>query len=227
MRNVIDIIFAFSLISKGSSHFPNMIAPTGPTGPTGLTGPTGPSGETGTAATLAVGNVTTGAPGTQAAVTNVGSPQNAILDFTIPQGTDGTPATSSSLWATNPSVTLNAKQALPLTISYNSPNSGITVNGTIVTLPAGTYLVSYTVNSESGGTGSGSTAITTLAAQANGATIPTSQSLALQERGDIMPLSSTFLLRATDPTSLQLVNDTTNTYPTNYTNLNLTVVKLS
>ena len=221
MRNVIDIIFAFSLISKGYSRFPNMIAPTGPTGPTG------PSGETGTAATLSVGNVTTGNPGTQAVVTNLGSPQKAILDFTIPQGANGVPATSSALWATNPSVTLNAKQAVPLTVSYNSPSSGITVSGTTVTLPVGTYLVNYSVNSESGGTGSGSTATTTLAAQTNGTTIPTSQSLALQELGDIMPLSSTFLVNATSPTPLQLVNDTTNIYPTNYTNLNLTVVKLS
>ena len=174
-----------------------------------------------------MGNVTTGNPGTQAVVTNVGSPQKAILDFTIPQGANGVPATSSALWATDPSVTLNAKQAVPLTVSYNSPSSGITVSGTTVTLPVGTYLVNYSVNSESGGTGSGSTATTTLAAQTNGTTIPTSQSVALQERGDIMPLSSTFLVNATSPTPLQLVNDTTNIYPTNYTNLNLTVVKLS
>ena len=62
---------------------------TGPTGPTGATGPTGPSGETGeagTAATVSVGTVKTGEPGSNAAVTNSGTDQNAILDFVIPGG---------------------------------------------------------------------------------------------------------------------------------------------
>ena len=71
---------------------------TGPTGPTGATGPTGPAGNdgadgatgaTGTAATLSVGTVTTGEPGTNASVTNSGTAQNAILDFTIPRGATG------------------------------------------------------------------------------------------------------------------------------------------
>ena len=54
-------------------------------GPTGPTGPTGPAG----AATITVGQTTTGDPGTQASVENVGTAQNVILDFTIPQGIDG------------------------------------------------------------------------------------------------------------------------------------------
>ncbi len=41
-----------------------------------------------------MGNVTTGAPGTAAQVSNSGTAQNAILDFTIPQGPTGSaPAT--------------------------------------------------------------------------------------------------------------------------------------
>ena len=43
----------------------------------------GPPGE---AATIEVGTVTTGEPGTPAEVTNVGTSQNAVLDFTIPAG---------------------------------------------------------------------------------------------------------------------------------------------
>ena len=54
-------------------------------GPTGPTGPTGPAG----AATITVGQTTTGDPGTQASVENVGTAQNVILDFTIPQGIEG------------------------------------------------------------------------------------------------------------------------------------------
>lgn len=48
-------------------------------GPTGPTGPAGP-------ATITVGNTTTGNPGTRASVTNVGTNENAILNFTIPAG---------------------------------------------------------------------------------------------------------------------------------------------
>ena len=69
--------------------------PTGPTGPSGATGPTGtdgPSGATGSsgppgeAATINVGTVTTGPPGSMAAVTNSGTEQNAVFDFVIPRG---------------------------------------------------------------------------------------------------------------------------------------------
>ncbi len=51
----------------------------------GPTGPTGPSG----AATIEVGTTTTTPPGTDATVTNSGTDENVILDFTIPQGDIG------------------------------------------------------------------------------------------------------------------------------------------
>lgn len=51
-------------------------------GPTGPTGPQGP-------ATITVGVTTTGNPGTSANVTNVGTNENAILNFTIPAGMTG------------------------------------------------------------------------------------------------------------------------------------------
>jgi hypothetical protein len=53
----------------------------------GSVGPTGPAGA---AATVSIGNVTTGAAGTQAIVTNSGTSTAAVLNFTIPQGTAGT-----------------------------------------------------------------------------------------------------------------------------------------
>ena len=46
-----------------------------------------------------MGTVTTGDPGSSASVTNSGTPQNAILDFTIPQGATGSPAPLSLLSA--------------------------------------------------------------------------------------------------------------------------------
>lgn len=49
-------------------------------------GEQGPQGE---AATIAVGTVTTGAPGTSATVTNSGTSTDAVLNFTIPRGDKG------------------------------------------------------------------------------------------------------------------------------------------
>lgn len=54
----------------------------GNVGPTGPTGPQGP-------ATITVGQTTTGNPGTRASVTNVGTNQNAVLNFQIPMGATG------------------------------------------------------------------------------------------------------------------------------------------
>lgn len=45
-------------------------------------GPQGP-------ATITVGTTTTGEPGTDASVTNSGTPENVVLDFVIPQGEAG------------------------------------------------------------------------------------------------------------------------------------------
>ena len=63
---------------------------TGATGPTGATGATGEQGPAGTAATITVGTTTTGAPGTEASVTNVGTENDAVLNFVIPAGEAGT-----------------------------------------------------------------------------------------------------------------------------------------
>ena len=58
-------------------------------GVTGPAGPAGPAGPPGAAATVAVGPTTTGAPGTNAAVVNTGSPQAAVFAFTVPAGATG------------------------------------------------------------------------------------------------------------------------------------------
>lgn len=51
-------------------------------------GPTGPQGPAGPV-TIQLGKVTTGDPGTGASVTNVGTNENMILNFTIPAGVAG------------------------------------------------------------------------------------------------------------------------------------------
>lgn len=55
----------------------------------GQKGDQGDKGETGSAATIMVGEVTTGAAGSAASVTNTGSASEAIFDFSIPQGAKG------------------------------------------------------------------------------------------------------------------------------------------
>lgn len=60
-----------------------------PRGDTGAAGQDGRDGADGQAATIAVGNVTTGAAGSSATVTNTGTSSAAVFDFSIPQGVAG------------------------------------------------------------------------------------------------------------------------------------------
>jgi hypothetical protein len=55
----------------------------GPTGPAGIPGPPG------SAATIEIGTVSTGEPGSDATVVNVGTSSAAVLDFSIPSGLTG------------------------------------------------------------------------------------------------------------------------------------------
>lgn len=62
---------------------------TGAQGIQGVKGDKGATGAPGAAATIRIGNVVTGAPGTNASVTNSGTSSAAILNFQIPRGTPG------------------------------------------------------------------------------------------------------------------------------------------
>lgn len=57
--------------------------------PTLVTGEQGPTGPQGPAGTITIGTTTTGETGSDAEVENVGTPENAILNFTIPKGDKG------------------------------------------------------------------------------------------------------------------------------------------
>ena len=57
--------------------------------PTGATGPAGPTGVAGPPNALAIGTVTTGAPGSPAAATITGTAPSQTLNLTIPQGPQG------------------------------------------------------------------------------------------------------------------------------------------
>ncbi|MDU7339050.1 MAG: hypothetical protein E7L17_13155 [Clostridium sp.] len=54
-----------------------------------LQGPQGVKGDTGTAATISVGTVSTGAAGSSVSVTNSGTENEAVFNFTIPKGDKG------------------------------------------------------------------------------------------------------------------------------------------
>lgn len=67
----------------------------------GIPGPTGPQGPQGPA-TIAIGNVTTGAPGTSATITNSGTNENVVLNFTIPRGATGATGRQGNQGPTGP-----------------------------------------------------------------------------------------------------------------------------
>lgn len=74
----------------GPPGVPGPVGAQGPIGPAGVQGIQGAPGANGSAATIQVGTVTTGSPGSSAAVTNSGNSSAAIFNFTIPRGATGT-----------------------------------------------------------------------------------------------------------------------------------------
>lgn len=75
------------LLTDGTSY--EITAPKGAKGDKGDAGGKGDPGVPGKAATIQVGNVTTGAAGTPASVSNVGTDEAAVFDFAIPRGDKG------------------------------------------------------------------------------------------------------------------------------------------
>lgn len=75
------------LLTDGTSY--DITAPKGAKGDKGDAGGKGDTGAPGKAATIQVGEVTTGVAGTPASVSNVGTDEAAIFDFTIPRGDKG------------------------------------------------------------------------------------------------------------------------------------------
>ncbi|MFC1453548.1 hypothetical protein ACFLQL_00020 [Verrucomicrobiota bacterium] len=61
----------------------------GPTGATGATGDTGAIGPTGVTATITINSTSNSLPGSSAVVTNIGTSNNALLNFIIPTGSNG------------------------------------------------------------------------------------------------------------------------------------------
>ena len=81
----------------------------------------GPTGPAGTAATIAIGSTLTGAPGTNAIVTNTGTTNNAVLNFTIPRGEPG-------INGQNATIEIGTTNTLPSGSQATVTNSGTPTN---------------------------------------------------------------------------------------------------
>lgn len=91
----------------------------GTDGAPGAKGDPGEKGDPGATPTIAVGNVTTLNAGEQATVTNVGTATEAIFDFGIPKGADGTPGAGTTV-----SVTVGQTTTLAAGAQATVTNSG-------------------------------------------------------------------------------------------------------
>ena len=179
---------------------------TGPTGPQGVTGPTGPAGS---AATVSVGTVTTGDPGTQAAVTNSGTGNNAVLDFTIPQGAAGTSPPVQLLSAYSTSAQAGTAST-PLVFDRTGVSYGAAVEHTAntadftITQP-GVYTLAFS-GSFAPGNGAAFPLNVGAAAQVNGTAIPgASAQHTFQTASDVANLGFTVPFAvATAPATVQV-----------------------
>jgi len=144
----------FINISKGDKGDPGLNGTDGYTpifgvdyfnGTNGATGPAGADGTNGTSATITINATFTSLPGTMASVINIGNATNAALDFTIPQGYNGSTSSYTSIGGLDTQVIYN---------NNNMPNGSpcLTFNYTTLTLSAcnisgdGTFITNVTAS---------------------------------------------------------------------------------
>ena len=96
-----------------------------PAGATGANGADGATGADGTAATVQVGTTTTGAPGTDASVTNTGTESNAVLNFVIPAGATGATGANGATGADGTAATIQVG-----TTTTDAPGTDASVTNT-------------------------------------------------------------------------------------------------
>lgn len=94
----------------------------------GPPGPQGQQGEPGAAATVTVGTVTTGEPGTDAIVTNSGTENAAVLDFTIPKGDTGATGPAGADGVSPTVSTSKSGNVTTITIVDSSGTKTATIN---------------------------------------------------------------------------------------------------
>lgn len=85
--NSTNAVFDFVIPVSGGGQ--GIQGPKGDPGPRGEPGQKGADGKDGVAATIKIGTVTTTAPGTNVKVTNTGTANAAVFNFSIPKGEKG------------------------------------------------------------------------------------------------------------------------------------------
>ena len=121
----------------------------------GDTGAKGDRGATGAAATIRIGTVTTGASGSEAVVTNVGTANDAVFNFTLPRGEKGADGgididTALSDTSTNPVQNKVIKNALDnkvnktdIVLRARGDDEGNNIRETYVQKGTSTNLISF------------------------------------------------------------------------------------
>ena len=174
----------------------NFVIPAGATGATGATAANGADGATGadgTAATIQVGSTTTGAPGTNASVTNAGTESNAVLNFVIPAGATGASAAESrpSVLAVQDTTEQALTENTPVFFAVNLLQSGTDLthaagSNQITVETPGIYQAAFTAEVSPTGT----------------ATLPLTISLSLEQGTTILETSSTTMTTAEQSNTL-------------------------
>ncbi len=139
---------------------------------------------------------------------------NYIIGNQGPRGPQGLPGTSDAVYAVG-TGTIAQGQDAPLTLSVATPTATPTVTNNAVNLPIGYYLVNYSI---SGSVQDGSTA--TVALQLNDSTI--SQ---VTSTGSTLDTSRTLLVQASAPSTLTIVNESTESLQN--ANAAITVLKVA
>jgi len=144
----------------------------GPAGAPGANGTNGITGASGTAASVGVGSVSTGAPGSNASVTNSGTSSAATLNFTIPRGATGstgstgptgapgaagtTPWSTPTIMNSGPNFTTGSVRACPYSASTSTatgtPATAIDFNGSTYVYTGSTCKVAFTAENPSNDT---------------------------------------------------------------------------
>ena len=171
----------------------NFVIPAGATGATGANGADGATGADGTAATIQVGSTTTGAPGTNASVTNAGTESNAVLNFVIPAGATGASAAESrpSVLAVQDTTEQALTENTPVFFAVNLLQSGTDLthaagSNQITVETPGIYQAAFTAEVSPTGT----------------ATLPLTISLSLEQGTTILETSSTTMTTAEQSNTL-------------------------
>lgn len=101
--NADNIAFTFNIPrgQQGPAGIDGAQGPTGPQGPQGEPGPQGPQGEPGPV-TVNVGETITGTSEQPASVENIGTAENVVLKFIVPQGPQGKPGIQGEPGETGP-----------------------------------------------------------------------------------------------------------------------------